>query len=485
MKRLLAGSVIYSLGGMANRLVSLLLLPLFTAYMAPSDYGVVAMLIAVGGILSPVFSLGLGSSIGIVYFNTRDSSERQAIMWSAGIVLLSSSVLLVFVGWMLRHSLSRIVLGDDGYGVHTALAIATTAIGVVAMPWQLKLQFEERATAFVITSFCCLAATMGASLWFVVGRNLGALGALSGSLVGQVVGTFILFLIATSKPSAKDLGRWVRALLRHGLPMIPGFFFLFLMQQWVRWPLEWYHGLDAVGVYSVGSSLGSALGILTGAFISAWTPYALSYSDRQDEAVHILGRITFYFIAGFCFVTSLFFLFAEPLVRIFTQPAFYGASQVVGLSAVAQFVSALFLMLLPPLYFAQRADNVVATQAVATAIMFLLAEFLVPMFGVLGAALTVVLGFVSLVIVQWIALRFMPVLRIQYDYPRIGLLLALLACVGVVSFGISFGDPIVGFALAGLVTVAMALIIIFGICTMEDFLHEWKRLSEVRFRTGS
>lgn len=51
----------------------------------------------------------------------------------------------------------------------------------------------------------------------------------------------------------------------------------------------------------------------------------------KRKGPYILGRITFYFIAGFRFITSLFFLFAEPLVRIFTQPPFYEASQVLGL----------------------------------------------------------------------------------------------------------------------------------------------------------
>jgi hypothetical protein len=108
-------------------------------------------------------------------------------------------------------------------------------------------------------------------------------------------------------------------------------FFLFLMQQWVRWPLEWYHGLDAVGIYSVGSSLGSAVGILTGAFISAWTPFALSHANRQEEGAYILGRITFYFIAGFGFITSLFF-YSQSLLFVSSRRApFYEASQVVGL----------------------------------------------------------------------------------------------------------------------------------------------------------
>jgi O-antigen/teichoic acid export membrane protein len=474
MKRLLGGSAIYGLGGMAGRLVTLLLLPVFTAYLTPGEYGVVSMLTVGGGFVAPVFTLGLGSSIGIAYFNTREPAERQDIIWSASAVLLASALVLTLLGWALRQSLSHVFLADEGYGAHTAVAMATIALGILAMPWQLKLQFEERATAFVLVSFLGLVATVGASLWLVVGREEGAMGVLVGSLVGQTTGTLLLFATAAGKPSVKHILRWARELLRHGLPFIPSFFFLFLLQNWVRWPLEWHHGLDAVGIYSVGSGLGSALGILTAAFISAWTPFALSHADRQAEAVEVLGRVTFYYVAGFGFLTCLFFLYATPIVQIFAQTAFHSASEVVGLSAVGQFLSSLFLMLLPPLYFAKRVGNVVATQAVATAIVFFLGEILVPSFGIRGAAATVVLGFSVLVVVQWIALQRMPVLRIRYDYQRAGLLFVVFGVVAALSFRISFADMGLGFTLAGGTTLVTAAIVFLRICRLQEALRAWR-----------
>ena len=459
---------------MASRLVTLLLLPVFTAHLVPADYGVVAMLTVVGGFVAPIFTLGLGSSIGIVYFNTTNSAERGAILWSAGTLLLASGLLLTLCGWLLRHTLSSIVLADEGYGAHTAVAMATTALAILATPWQLKLQFEERSTAFVLVSFLGLLTTVAISLWLVVGNEKGAMGALIGSLVGQATTTLLLFAAAADEPSATGIVRWSRELLRQGLPFIPSFFFLFLMQNWVRWPLEWHYGLDTVGIYSVGSSIGSALGILTGAFISAWTPYALSHADRQAEAVQVLGRITLYYVAGFGFLTCLFFLYATPVVQIFAKPAFHGATGVVGLSALAQFLSALFLMLLPPLYFAKRVGNVLVSQGVATIIVFLLASILVPSFGITGAAITVVLSYSALVAVQWACLQYMPVLRIHYDYRRAGLLFLVFSSVAALSFIISFVEPVRGFALAGVAALVTAAIVFRGICRMPDVWRVWQ-----------
>jgi O-antigen/teichoic acid export membrane protein len=224
VKRLLASTAIYGLGAMASRLVTLLLLPVFTAHLAPADYGVVAMLTVVGGFVAPIFTLGLGSSIGIVYFTTTNSAERGAILWSAGTLLLASGLLLTLCGWLLRHTLSSIVLADEGYGAHTAVAMATTALAILATPWQLKLQFEERSTAFVLVSFLGLLTTVAISLWLVVGNEKGAMGALIGSLVGQATTTVLLFAAAADEPSATGIVRWSRELLRQGLPFIPSFF---------------------------------------------------------------------------------------------------------------------------------------------------------------------------------------------------------------------------------------------------------------------
>jgi O-antigen/teichoic acid export membrane protein len=475
MKRLFAGSVIYGLGNVVNKLVTLLLLPIFTAYLTPKDYGVVSMLTVVGGFITPIFSLGLGSSIGILYFDTREPRERRSIIWSAAAVLLASAAGMALAGWMLAQPLSRLLLGDESYAVHTMIALATAAIGVAGIPWQLKLQFEERPLAFIIVSVLGLVASTAASLWFVVMLNQGAMGALIGGFVGQIIGAILLLVAAADKPLVSQNVRFVGRLIHHGLPFIPSFGLVFLLQNWVRWPLEWHHGLDQVGIYSVGTNIGAVLGLFVNAFLSAWTPFALSYADREDEAVAVLGRITLYYVAGFGFLTCLFFLYATPVVQLFAQPMFYRAAEVVGLSAVGQFLSGLFMMMLPPLYFAKRVQSVVLTQAIATAVLICGGELLVPRFGIQGAAISVVVGFSVLVVSQWVALKRMPVVKIRYDYRRAGLLLLLFGIIAMISFKISYETLGLGLLLAAGVTTLAGSIVFLQICRMEDILHTIKR----------
>lgn len=48
LARLAKGTLIYGLGGVLNRFIGFLLLPLFTSYLTPAEYGIAAILDMVG-----------------------------------------------------------------------------------------------------------------------------------------------------------------------------------------------------------------------------------------------------------------------------------------------------------------------------------------------------------------------------------------------------------------------------------------------------
>ena len=59
IKSLFRNLVIYSpLGDVATSLISFLLLPLYTRYLAPADYGVIAMLLTIEAVAKIVFAGG-------------------------------------------------------------------------------------------------------------------------------------------------------------------------------------------------------------------------------------------------------------------------------------------------------------------------------------------------------------------------------------------------------------------------------------------
>jgi O-antigen/teichoic acid export membrane protein len=67
--RLAKHSAVYGLGGLVSRILAVLLLPLYTRYLAPRDYGAVETLVALSAVLVTVLRLGLPSAFFRFYFS--------------------------------------------------------------------------------------------------------------------------------------------------------------------------------------------------------------------------------------------------------------------------------------------------------------------------------------------------------------------------------------------------------------------------------
>ena len=69
-------SMVYGVGSVITRFIVLITLPLFTTYLKPEEYGVLAMLAILTMLAQPVFSLGLSAAMGPSYFE----EDRKSVV---------------------------------------------------------------------------------------------------------------------------------------------------------------------------------------------------------------------------------------------------------------------------------------------------------------------------------------------------------------------------------------------------------------------
>lgn len=90
--KLIKNAVIYGLGQILSRFMGFLLLPLFTAYLSPKDYGVIAILNVMNLVVTSIFSLGFGAATGLCYFASDDPFRKADTIWTS-VFILAMSVL--------------------------------------------------------------------------------------------------------------------------------------------------------------------------------------------------------------------------------------------------------------------------------------------------------------------------------------------------------------------------------------------------------
>ena len=428
-------SVIYGFGTVATRVLALLLLPLFTAYLTPGDYGALALAMMLGQVVQPVFALGLGAGMGPSYYDGDNEERKAATVWTAFAVLVLSSAVLMLAAVMASDLIGRQLLGGEGHTSVVLLALAAVAVNNLATPFTLRLQFENRASQFVVVTVVSTLVTFAVSVLTVVFWGQGVLGMLQGQLAGQAAGMLLsLCLVARTLRFVRPTQQIAAALMRTSLPLMPSFAFLFVILHGNKYFLSELSGLEPVGIYSVGFSIGMAISVVVGAVQTAWYPYFMSYANRQQEAPALFSRILTYYTFVVGGIALLFFVFARPTVHLLTQDAFHDSYRVVGLVAASQFLVGMFSLLLPPLYFAAEVKYVSIVQCVAAVVLCVMSLLLIPPFGYVGAALALLLACLTMVLTLavWNRRRAGKYLQITFDRARVLPFAAFGAVIGAV-----------------------------------------------------
>ena len=460
LRRLASNTMIYGLGSVLNRFIGFLLLPLFTSYLTPEEYGVAALLAMVAMLVVPVMSLGFGTSMAPCYFEGNDRARKDGTVWTAFTVLGIIAILLITTGGLVKKSLSTLVFNTPDHQHLVYLTLMNAALSIVSEPFNLYLRFEERARTVVVLNLLSSLATIGLSVWMVVGLRRGISGLVEAWLIGQFA-TFVLFLAPVALQSRYRFDpRLARYLLSLGIPMIPGFAFVFVIQQANKYILQEFHGLATVGVYNVGFNIGMAMSLAVTAFQSAWAPFFMSYLEKREEAVVLFGRVMTYYAYGFGGLCLLFFLGARPVVMLMTQPPFHDAFKVVGFAAAAELFRGVFLILLPGMYLAREVTAQVVVQFFAAAVAVAVNFALIPHMGLGGGALGLSLGAFSLVAFQqaWNLYRSPVYIRVQYEKARLlrfTLVFVLVAGVSLAPRSFSFTSEIAWAATMGVMTAAV------------------------------
>ena len=391
----------YGIGQASQRAIALICLPFFIHYINPSDYGVVGLLSSLSIFLIPIFSLGLNFSTGVCYFNSKKKERADVISSALFISSISAGFFLIGTIFFIDE-LSRLFFSTLEYKLHTLVAFITIFFSILCIPIQLYQQYTKQSVPFLIFALLSSFFSVIVSFLAIVLMGYGALGLLIGAMVGQIF-LFLLLIFSNYKlfsfTSIKNVSI-IYELIRFGIPMIPSFFLLFLIQNAMRWSLQFTDSLDAVGIFSFGASIGAIVNIAASGFTAAWLPWVLDKKDDWESSKNKIGEsLLSYFTYG-SLIIALFFIFAQLFIKLIAPPLFFQAWLVIGLVASSHFFISLWYMTLPPLYIEKRLSLSLIAQVVASSIT-IVSIFFMTNIGILGAGLAIFLGSLSLPICQY------------------------------------------------------------------------------------
>jgi len=164
LKQLLGQTAIYGLSSIFGRLLNYLLVPLYTRYFSPSEYGDVSLLYAYVAILLIVLTYGMETA----FFRFSQHHSSKSTVYSTSLISLALSSIL-FVGVMLYYSQA---IADalsfsehPEYVTYFALILGLDALSAITFA---KLREQNRALRFAAIRLLNIFINIGLNLFFIV-----------------------------------------------------------------------------------------------------------------------------------------------------------------------------------------------------------------------------------------------------------------------------------------------------------------------------
>ena len=419
---LLGNTLVFALGGLAIKAVSLVLMPLYTTALTAGEYGTAELLNSAIEIVLPLLSAGV---VEALYRFSIDDDVPKDELFAGSLVVLGGGVVCAGVAcalgsvlWNMEHAGSFFVLFCS-VCVFKATTQLARGLGHVR---RFVLYGLINALAMVVSTYLLL-----------VRAHTGIEGYLWSYTIGYLVGGLVAFLGSAEYRLLAPF-RIDRALLRrmlvYSLPLVPNLLSWWLVSVSGRYVVLWGSGVVAAGLFTAASKMPALVNIVASVFQQAWQ-YSTAREINSPDRGAFFGVVMRGYSLATLTVAGLVIALNRPISRVMLQAEFAeGWRYVPLLMLVASFgVISIFF---ESFYQALKNSGVLmASTALGAGVNVVLGVALVPFMGPWGAGLAGAVAYMLVLVVRARDLRRrinLPIDRLRLTY-QLALLISITACM--------------------------------------------------------
>ena len=164
LKKLASQTAIYGLSSVVGRLLNYLLVPLYTRYFLPEEYGVVTELYAYVAFLVIILTYGIETA----FFRFSQKEKNNRVVFSTSLIsLLFSSSLFILLMYSFSENIASTIgySNNDEYVKWFAIIIGLDAISSISFA---KLRALNKATRFALVRLVNIFVNIGLNLFFII-----------------------------------------------------------------------------------------------------------------------------------------------------------------------------------------------------------------------------------------------------------------------------------------------------------------------------
>ncbi len=402
MSKLLKNTTLYTIGHVLPKAAQFLLLPLYSRYLNPSDYGIVQSMAVLSVILTIFFTMALDRSIYRLYFNYQSKKDKKDYLGTVyvGLLIISSLILLIL---LLGHSVVSKIFSSIPFYPYYAYAIFTVYFTIFGILPKVYFQVEQKADKFIVISIMEFVVSTAFIIYFVVFASKGASGMLLGRLVQSLIFLPVYVYIMSSISNFCLKGDILKESLSYSWPLVPAMLSAWILNFSDRIFIEHFFTLEDVGLYSLSYKLAQILLIFSISFNKAYEPlfFQLANQANQVESKTRLFKYNKVYSLFLIYLALAISLFSKEFVFLL-DAKYHNAHKLVPIIVVGILIGQVGGLFNRSIYQDKKTKQIMLLIIISAGLNIGMNYIFVPRYGPYGAALATMLTFLIFFIIKYL-----------------------------------------------------------------------------------
>lgn len=397
-------TLIITVGNTSSKIITLLLLPLYTSWLSVSDYGLTDLITVYSTLLLGIISGCIAEAIFVLPKNKNEDEIKS--LFTSGFIYICIACCVAGGVFYILQNLFVYLKTTNSFVENLGYIFIVLVSNIFYVYFQ---QFSRSINKIGIYSFSSLIVAISTAIFsFLFIPYYGVYGFVLSTVFAYIVSSLYLFIfgkeyayIRIKSFNLKKLGE----LLNYSLPLIPNAIMWWLVSASNRPLIEKYCGLTAIGLLGVANKFPGIVNILLTSFNSSWLISILDEYGKPNFNLFFnkgLAFFTFLLISTSCALTIV----SQLVIEIFTSdPTYYQGWVYIPILTLSTVFSCL-AGLIGAVFSAERTSRYYFYSSLWGAIPALLLNILlIPIFGVWGAVWAGTLSMITMMLARIFYIR--------------------------------------------------------------------------------
>lgn len=314
---------VYGFASILGKVAAIFLIPIYTSVLTREEYGAMAMLVSVKGIIDLVSNLNIHSGIARDFY---EKGINRKLLVSTGLwSILSLSCTILILMLLSKSFWLNNVLELSDYNSSFILVLLSIPAGGLVSYFSILTRFKKKSIQYSIGNIIGLTIRISISIFTILVLKWGIFGLFIAILIDEVFCISYFGYICREYFCFRFNWKYLKRVLKYSVPVVPAIAAGWIDTSLGQLLMGTYVSLEDLGVYSIAISIASVFSLIGVALNNVWQPFLFENYSRNGFQKDV-ERLYLTFVTILCVVTCSLSLLSKEIVLVLSNPNYIDAS---------------------------------------------------------------------------------------------------------------------------------------------------------------